>query len=271
MLSVLLSVAVDDETSEEVPIYLWGRQADWQYELKSKTGHAWSFTFLRVECNTVYGQLYLHTTPQSSKKLQNEETTFFVYSDIPRPVEKDSSTFSSILKLLEANFNGKAIISAGVTKITYTETTQSSPCERSIDRTSDKTKVHEFFCELVYLGCKLCFRALAQDHNGIYTHCSYCMQHNLSYTYGVMYCFKPCSVYLADKSAPIIAKLFHEFTSKFLKDLKPQDVLEDSNTLFERIKDVFDDVNENVKVVLKCETVLDENDFVKSKNFELIA
>ena len=249
---------------------MWGRQAEWKNELKSKIGQTWSFTFLRVDCNSVYGQLYLHTTPQSTKKLQNEETTLFGHTKPLRPVAKDSSSYSSVFELLKANFNGKAIVSAGVTKITDTETF----CpERSIDKTSDMTNVQQFFHDLVYLGCKSCFRALKQDHNGIYTHCSYCIQHNSDYTYGVMYYFTSCFVHLADNSASIIAKLSRECISKFLKDLRPQDVLEEANSykLFERTKDVFETMNKNVQTILECETVLDENDFVRSKNFQLIA
>jgi hypothetical protein len=271
MFYVYFTVAVDQETSEEVPICLWGSQADWQYELKSKIGQTWNFTFLRVECNSVYGQLSLHTTPQSTKKLRNEETSLFGRAARLGPPKKDSSTFSSISELLKANLNGKATISAGVTNITYTEALNSRHSERSIDKTSDMATIHEFFRGLVYLGCKLCFRALKQDHNGIYTHCSYCIQHNTSYLYGVMYYFGPCFVCLSDKSASIIAKSCHESTSKFLKDMRPQDVSEEVNCeLFERLRGVYDTVNKNVKVVLNCETVLDENGFVKNKNFELL-
>ena len=271
MFYVYFTVAVDQETSEEVPICLWGSQADWQYELKSKIGQTWNFTFLRVECNSVHGQLSLHTTPQSTKKLRNEETSIFGRAARLGPPKKDSSTFSSISELLKANLNGKATISAGVTNITYTEALNSRHSQRSIDKTSDMATIHEFFRGLVYLGCKLCFRALKQDHNGIYTHCSYCIQHNASYLYGVMYYFGPCFVCLSDKSASIIAKSCHESTSKFLKDVRPQDVSEEVNCeLFERLKRAYDTVNKNVKVVLNCETVLDENGFVKSKNFELL-
>ncbi len=268
---VFFTVAVDEETSEEVPICLWGRQADWQYELKSKIGQTWCFTFLRVECYTLHGQLSLHTTPRSAKKLRNKETTLFAQATPLGPPEKDSATFPSISELLKANLNGKATISAEVTNLTRTDTLNSRHTTSNINETSDMARVYQFFHDLVYLGCKSCFRPLSQDHNGIYTHCSYCVQHNSSYSYGVMYYFKPCMVNLSDKSASIIAKLSHESTSKFLKDVMPQDALEDANAtkLLERVKGVFNPVNK--KVVLNCETVLDENDFVKSMNFELLA
>ena len=262
------SVAIDQETLEEVPICLWGSQADWQYELKSKIGQSWCFKFLRVQCNTVHGQLCLHTTPRSTKKLENEETTLFGHAASSKSYEKQSSAFSNISQLLEANLNGKATIVVGITKITCAETLNS---EKNIDKTSDLGTVHQFFHELVYLGCKLCLRALKQDKNGIYVHCAHCRQHNSSYMYVVMYCFKPCLVYLSDKSVSIIVKSCHRATSKLLKDVRPQDVLEDDKSvLLERIHDVFNTANRNVKVVLNCDTVLDENGFVKTQSFELI-
>ena len=262
------SVAIDEETSEEVPISLWGSQADWQYELKSKIGQIWCFKFLRVQCNTVYGQLCLHTTPRSTKKLDHEETILFGCATGLESYEKESLVFPSISELLKAKLNGKATITAGVTKITCTENLNS---ERKIEKTSDSCTMHQFFRELVYLGCKLCLRALKQDQNGIYVHCAHCRQHNPYFMYAVKYYFRPCLMYFSDKSALIIVKSSHMATSKFFKDMRPQDVLEDDNSeLLERMKDVFDTANKNVKVVLDCDTVLDENGFVKSQNFELV-
>lgn len=203
-------------------------------------------------CNSLHGQQCLHTTPHSTKTQAN-------LTSPPKP------TFSSILELLNANLNGNATIAGGVTAVMHLES------ERKIDQTSDLPTVHNFFRELVYLGCKLCFRALKQDENGIYTHCSYCIEHSSSYMFGIMYCWRPCLLYLSKQSVTIIAKSCHESMCKLLKDVKPQDILEEGNTtLFERLKIVFNTVNKNITIVLNCETLLDENGFVKSQNFEFL-
>ena len=184
------------------------------------------------------------------------------------PTEKEIPIFSSISDLLKANLNGTAITSAIISTIMCTRSERSRLPERTIDKKSDPVTVHEFFRELVYLGCKLCFRALKQDQNEVYERCSYCIQHNSSYLYGVMYLFKPCLLYLSDKSASVLVKSSHESTSKFLKDLRPQDILEDENDkLFERLERVFVTVN---NVILTCETSLDENGFIENQKFHLL-
>ena len=260
------SVALDQESFEEVPICLWGSQADWQSELKSKIGRIWYFTFLRVECSTMHGQHCLHTTPRSTKKLQHEVRSLFG-NLTPCMSQEACPTFSTISELLQANLNGKAAISAEVTKITRTEADNYAT---TISEASDMLTIQCFFRDLVYLGCKSCLRALKRDHNDIYVHCSYCIQqHNSCHTYGVAYFFKQCWIYLSDYSRMLICTSSHEATSKFLKDTKPEDVLnDDASKLFEKVQNIFH--SDNVNVILRCETVLDENDFKKSQNFELL-
>ncbi|XP_028407002.1 shieldin complex subunit 2-like [Dendronephthya gigantea] len=259
----ILAVALDLESSDEVPICLWGRQAGWEFELKSKIGKIWCFTFLRVECNSLHGEHFLHTTPRSTKKLQQEETSFFA-NLTPCIAQEDCPTFSTIYELLQANLNGKAAICAEVTRIQCTEANSS----QTISKASDMFAMQCFFRNLVYLGCKSCFRALKKDHNDIYMHCSYCIErHNSSYSYGVAYFFKQCWVYLSDESGTLFGTSSHVATVKFLT--RPEDALNDDiSKLFERIQRIFH--SDNVNVVLRCETVLDENDFKKSQNFELL-
>lgn len=47
-------VASDPDGAEEVGIYLCGRQAEWEYDLKRKSGKMWEFFLLRVECTSLH-------------------------------------------------------------------------------------------------------------------------------------------------------------------------------------------------------------------------
>ena len=254
------------ETSEELPIYLWGNQADWQYELKARIGQMWDFKYLRVECRDVHGDFTLHTTPQSTKLLTQPSLIHIVPTQ-----EEESSVFPCISDLLKANCTGKVSVSANITNISIERALADMNSVLNIDKTSDSETVQQFFKQLVYLGCRSCLQALKQDHNHVYTHCSHCLNHPSNYRFGVIYCYKQCRICFSDSSASIIAMSFHRSTIKLIRDFDPQDVLEGTKTneLFDVCSSIFH-INYQPIVSLYCESKLDENGYIEKQTFELV-
>ena len=265
-ISSLILVAMDRETSEEVPICLWGSQADWRYDLKANIGQEWDFRFLYVECKGIHGDFILNTMPRSTKSPPQPSSVFHAPTQ-----HKEPPTFSCISGLLKANYNGKVYVFVNIINISIDEALADRDPVLSINKTTGLETIVRFFHQLVYLGCKSCLRALRQDNNCIYTHCSDCLKNPYSYTFGVMYCYKQCTINFSDLLASIFATSFHKATACLMKGFDPQDVLEGtcSNKLFESFCNIFSAACKP-RVCLNCETKLDENGFVVKQSFEFI-
>ena len=246
-------------------------------QLQEGLGRVWTFEYLTARYNQDAGCVSLHSTPRSTKtKLPPEDTNAsLIMSRFDENVKK-TRKFANLFDLLESKYAGLAEVKAEITSLQFQCESDDAIILHKTGSATDLLK--EKIDKLVYVGCGSCSRALDQDQNGVFGHCSHCVVTNPLYKYTINYYYKPLRISLADSSASLqveafsrgVSRLFQDFPAKTLTQRTINALPRDENFVDSFVKHVGTLVKDvKCKALLACHVTLDENSFVENRTFTL--
>ena len=273
-------IVLAEAHNDTIQLSLWGRQATWVNHLQEGLGQVWEFQFLTAKYGRDLGCVCLHSTPRSTKtKLPPDDKLAMAILSRFSNIHGGGKTrrFSTLGDLLEAKYLGLIEVEARISSLRFR-------CDDEEPITVDKRgqaanllkgKIHK----LVYVGCGLCARLLAQDQNDVYGQCTHCVLKNPAYNYTINYYFRPLIICLCDSWGSIkvdacndsVSRLFRDFPANTLALRSAHESSRD-HTNFSGFFELVDSLIEKKQpqsFVVICRTRLDENSFVEDCSFTL--
>ncbi|PFX29101.1 Protein FAM35A [Stylophora pistillata] len=275
-----VSTVLSDRPSEEVELFLWGRQAAWENQLREGLGQVWEFQFLTAKFNSDSGCMTLHSTPRSTKyKLNPKDKNSQCFMSRFNGGGKETTKFVNIRDLLESKYTGLAEFNAKISSVRFNCANEVIVVSHG-QIESANTKLRDKLAKIVYIGCGSCSRVLPQDQNSVYGQCSHCIVTDANYEYTIDHYYKPLIICLSDSHLSVEVEAFNDVTTGLFRDFPAKTLWQRTANASSRDSSYSDGFLECVgalvkgeiyKSIVACRIELDENSFVENRYFTLRA
>ncbi|XP_028917238.1 shieldin complex subunit 2 isoform X2 [Ornithorhynchus anatinus] len=197
-------------------LILWGSGTAWYPQLQKKRDHIWEFKYLLAQCNSISGELELHTTPWSSCEcLFDDDKRAVEFKAKFQKNEKNIVKISDISTHLEEKRSGVVRVKAQILELAFPV---ASAQNRQIvfSAHSSLESILASFPQITYSGCGKCGLELKTDENKIYKQCFRCLPFTMVKTF-----YRPALMTVVDGQCKISIHVGSALMEKILLNIPP--------------------------------------------------